>query len=183
MAERKSRPGLLPLAPRKSPSVRLELDLPHELLLPSPIPLLGTLTRFLREQEVEEEGSLLVRVGELLHELGEDGFSRVDHWQVEPGGWLPLPEATHESHVEPLGHLARALRDPAWTSLGSARGFAFRLSGPHDRRVDAEVLHRHRERQHSITLVLWGPPTTPDLRRLVRRLRSRFAPLKIRLRR
>jgi len=161
--------------------VRVELDLPHELLVPSPVPVLRQIESFLREQEVEEQGSLLLRAGELLDVLSSLGFRRVDHWEVDPGGWLPLPEATHAGRTEPVDHLIRALKSPAWKYLADARAFSVRVSSHEGRRADAVVLHRHREREHSITLDLWGPPSKGELRETVLRLRRRFSPLKVRL--
>jgi hypothetical protein len=173
-------------APLPSPEededrVRVELDLPHERLVPSAVPVLRQIESFLREQEVEEEGSLLRRSAALLDELGDLGYSTVDHWEVDPGGWLPLPEAIHRGRIEPVGHLVRALGSPAWAYLAEARAFRVRLSSDHGRRLDADIRHVHRERQHSITLDLWGPPEPRDLHRLVGRLRRRFAPLRVRL--
>jgi len=161
--------------------VRIELDLPHEVLRPSIVPVIRQIRAFLREQEVEEQENLLVRVGELLDELGGLGYSRVDHWEVEPGGWLPLPEATHAGRFEPVGHLLRALKSPAWWPVAEARGFGVRLTSPDGQRADARVLHWHREREHSVTVDLWGPPTEAELHRVVGALRQRFAPLKVRI--
>jgi hypothetical protein len=162
-------------------SVRVELDLPHELLRPSSVPVVRQIEAWLHEQEIVEQESLLVRVGELLDELGSQGYSRVDHWEIEPGGWLPLPEASHAGRYEPVAHLLRALKSPAWAPLASARSFAVRLSSGDGRRADARVRHRHREREHSVSVVLWGPPPEPELRRTVAALRSRLAPLRVRV--
>ncbi len=178
-ARRDERPDEPPELP--SGRVRVELDLPHELLRPSSVPVVRQIETWLREQEVEEEGSLLVRVGELLHELGGQGYARVDHWEVDPGGWLPLPEASHAGRFEPVAHLVRALKSPAWSPLSSARSFAVRLTSEDGRRADARVLHRHREREHSVTVDLWGPPPEAELRRTVAALRQRLAPLRVRL--
>jgi len=161
--------------------VRVELDLPHEILRPSPVPVLRQIEALLREQEIEEHGSLLVRAGELLEALGSLGYHRVDHWEVDPEGWLPLPEASHAGLTEPVGHLLRALQSPSWRFLAESRAFSVRLSSDDGRRADAVVLHLHREREHSITVDLWGPPSKTELREAVARLRSRFSPLKVRL--
>lgn len=175
-----SKKRAVPDRPRRQEGrVRVELDLPHELLRPTPVPVLRQLEAFLREQEVEEHDSVLTRVGELLHELASLGFRRVDHWEVEPGGWLPLPEASHAGRIEPVEHLLRALRSPAWRFLAEARSFSVRLSSEDGRRLDAVVLHFHREREHSITLDLWGPPTKQALRETLAHLRRRFSPLKV----
>jgi len=161
--------------------VRIELDLPHERLLPSPVPVLRKIISLLSEQEVEEEGSLLARAAELLHGLGELGYRRVDHWEVDPGGWLPLPEAAHAGRFEPVEHLRRALRSPAWGYLAQARGFSVRLSSDDGLRADARVLRVHREREHSVVLDLWGRPSGAEIRRTVEALRSRFVPLRVRI--
>ncbi|HYA11284.1 MAG TPA: hypothetical protein VEH10_06425 [Thermoplasmata archaeon] len=173
--------GVGPRAGGEDTRVRIDLDLPHELLKPSPLPVLRQIAALLREQEVEEQGSVLVRVGELLDELASLGFRRVDHWEVDPGGWLPLPEATHAGLAEPVDHLLRALKSPAWRFLAESRAFSVRLSAEDGRRADAVVLHLHREREHSITVDLWGPPSKTELRETVQRLRRRFSPLKVRL--
>jgi hypothetical protein len=161
--------------------VRIELDLPHELLRPSGLPVLRQLQALLREREIEEEGSVLLRTAELLDLLAEAGYGRVDHWEVVPGGWLPLPEAGHRGRIEPVGHLVRALKSRAWAPFAKADGFRVRLSSDADERADAHVLRLHRERQHSITVDLWGPPSGADVHRLVERMRKRFEPLKTRI--
>ncbi len=161
--------------------VRIELDLPHELLRPSGLPVLRQIQALLREREIEEEGSVLLRAAELLDVLAEAGYGRVDHWEVVPGGWLPLPEASHRGRIEPVGHLIRALKSRAWAAFAKADGFRVRLSSDREARADAHLLRRHRERQHSITLDLWGPPSGTEVHRLVERLRKRFEPLKTRI--
>lgn len=170
-------------APAPVARVRLELDLPHERLEPSPIPILRQIEALLREQEVEEEGSILQRVAGLLHELGELGYDRVDHWEIDPGGWLPLPEPSHRGRTEPLPHLLRALQSRAWAALSGATAFSLRLADDHDHRADAVVLRRHRERQHSIRIDFWDPPPATRLHALVERLRQRFSPLRVHLQR
>jgi hypothetical protein len=161
--------------------VRLEVDLPHERLVPSAVPVVREFESLLREQEIEEAGSLVLRTAELLDELAGLGFRRVDHWEADPEGWLPLPEASHRGRTEPTTHLLNALRSPSWGFLAQSKAFSVRLSSEDGRRVDAVVLHYHRERQHSITLDLWGPPSKAELREVIDRLRRRFSPLKMRL--
>jgi len=163
--------------------VRVALDLPHERLNPSVVPVIRQIEAWLHEQEVEELGNFLVRAAELLDELGGLGYSRVDHWEVDPGGWLPLPEATHAGRYEPVQHLIRALQSPAWLTLSEARSFAVRLTSTDGARADARVFHVHRERGHSITVDLWGTPSAKEVRQLVDRLRNRFTPLRVTVRR
>jgi hypothetical protein len=135
----------------------------------------------LREREVVEVGDLLLLTARLLHSLSADGFSRVDHWEVEPGGWLPLPEPVHERIVEPVGHLLRALKSGAWERIADARAFSMRLSGRGDLRADATVRRLHRERTSSISLDLWGRLTSRDVRDVVGSLRERLPVLRSRV--
>jgi hypothetical protein len=157
----------------------VEVDLHHELLTPSRLPLLRTFEGLLRERPVEEPGSLLTLVGAVLGSLGHAGLSRVDHWEVSPGGWLPLPEPTHASLIEPLAHLVRALGAPEWAELSRADRFSVRLSGAGDHRADVVVRRTHREREHTISLDLTGRWRSNDVRRLVSRMRRDLPVLRI----
>lgn len=144
-------------APRRPfAHVRLEVDLQPEIVRSPPGAVFDRLEALLREREVVEIGDLLRLTGRALHAFAGLGFRRVDHWEVEPGGWLPLPEATHADRFEPLGHLLRALEDPGWSGLAARRAFAVRLSGPADLRADLVVRRLHRERRHSLTVELRG---------------------------
>jgi hypothetical protein len=161
--------------------VRLEIDLRHEQLAPPRIPLLQQLEGLLRERAVVEQGDLMRLSAAALHALAARGFSRVDHWQVEPGGWLPLPEPTHATLAEPVGHLIRALESDAWRRVALAREFSVRLSGPTKFRADLVVRRVHRERGHSMTLELRGRIATRELEALVRALRGRLPVLRTRV--
>ncbi|MGD1100234.1 MAG: hypothetical protein ABR888_07855 [Thermoplasmata archaeon] len=136
--------------------VRLEIDLVKEAFRRRGPLFLHRLEAVFREQEVVEVEGLLRPAALVLHALGSRGFSRVNHWEVRPGGWLPLPEPAHERLVEPVGHLVHALRSDAWKRVGDARSFAVRLSGPGELRADVTVRRVHRERAHAITLELFG---------------------------
>jgi len=132
----------------------------------------------IREREVVEIGDLLRLAAGALHALASQGFSRVDHWEVQPGGWLPLPEPSHPRIIEPVGHMQRALRDDRWQHLGSARSFAVRLSGTIPFRADVVVRRIHRERVHSVSLDLWGKVTATNVRDVVSALRGRLPVLR-----
>lgn len=140
--------------------VHLEVDLEPEVVRAPSIPVLRQVERLLREREVVEVGDLLRLTAALLHALAAVGFRRVDHWEVEPGGWLPLPEESHTKIEEPIGHFLRALANDSWRGLAARRSFALRLSGPAGVRLDAVARFRHRERSHSLSLDLRGsiPP-------------------------
>jgi hypothetical protein len=158
--------------------VRLEIDLRHERLAAPTVPLLGEFERLFRERPVVEHDDLLRLSGEALHAFAQRGFTRVDHWEIEPGGWLPLPEPTHVSLAEPVGHLARALKSEAWRPFALARVFAVRLSGHPKIRADLEVHRVHRERGHSITIDLRGWISGKDLEGVVRAIRERLPVLR-----
>jgi len=161
--------------------VVLEIDLRHEQLERPRIPLLQQLEGLLRERSVVERGDLLRLSAAALHALAGRGFSRVDHWQVEPGGWLPLPEPTHARLAEPVGHLLRALASPAWSRLAEAREFSVRLSGKLKFRADLVVRRVHRERGHSLTIELRGSITPREVEGLVHALRGHLPVLHSRL--
>ena len=164
--------------PRAFSHVALEVDLRQERLAEPSVPVLRQLEALLREREVVEHGDLLRIVGGVLHAFSSVGFHRVDHWELTPGGWLALPEATHASLAEPVGHLLRALQSDAWRPHASAREFAVRLSGPPRIRADLVVRRIHRERGHSISIDLRGTITAPDVRSLVRAIRERVPVLR-----
>jgi hypothetical protein len=152
--------------------VRLEVDLVHEAFRREGLPFLRRLESVFREREVVEVEGLLRLTAAVLHALSARGFSRVDHWEVRPGGWLPLPEPAHERLTEPVGHLLNALRSEAWKRVADAHAFALRLSGSGDVRADVKVRRVHREHGHAITLELFGPMSERDLAGIVRELRA-----------
>lgn len=158
--------------------VRLEVDLGHEVIARPSLPFLGEIRAFLKERELEEEESLLDLEAALLHALQALGFSHVDHWEVDPGGWLPLPEAVHPGLIEPVGHLLKALASDRWQEIARAHGFSVRLSGDGERRVDAVLRRRHREREHSLSLDLRGRWPSYDVHRAVNALRERLPVLR-----
>lgn len=152
--------------------VRLDIDLVHEAFRRRGLPFLHRLEAIFREREVVEVEGLLRLVARMLRALAARGFSRVDHWEVRPGGWLPLPEPAHERLIEPVGHLLNALRSDAWRRVAGARAFSVRLSGAGDVRADLTVRRVHRERGHAATLELFGPVSQHDLEALERSLRA-----------
>lgn len=142
--------------------------------------MVGGLEAILREREVVEMEGLLRVTAELLHALGSRGFSRVDHWEAQPGGWLPLPEPAHERLAEPVGHLLNALKSPAWRHVARARSFSARVSGSGDLRANFTARRLHREWRHAITLELFGPASERDVRGIERALRAGIAIARLR---
>jgi hypothetical protein len=158
----------------------LEVDLVHEAFRRRGLPFLHRLEAIFREREVVEVEGLLRLVAKLLHALAARGFSRVDHWEVHPGGWLPLPEPAHERLVEPVGHLLNALRSNAWRRVAGARAFSARLSTTGVLRADFTVRRVHRERGHAITLELFGPLAEKELVSIERALREDLSIVRLR---
>jgi hypothetical protein len=154
--------------------VQLELDVEHERYRPEPVSLLAPLTSLLREREVEDAEDLLTMTAQVLRALAGAGFGRVDHWEVRPGGWLPLPEATHGRLAEPVSHLMKALSSAEWAPVGSAHTFAVRLSGPDPIRLDLVVRRLHRERAHAVSLDVWGPVPRRFVEDMVVRVHDRL---------
>jgi len=153
--------------------LRLEIDLHPEIVREPSVRVFERLEALLQEREVVEVGDLLRLTARVLHAFSAVGFGRVDHWAVEPGGWLPLPEGSHDRPEEPVGHLLRALEDPAWSGLGGRRSFALRLSGRIPYRADVVVRRLHRERRHALTVELRGKVPHDDVRRIVAALAER----------
>jgi len=160
--------------------VRLEVDLVHEAFRRRGLPFVHRLEAVFREQEVVEVEGLLHPAAHVLRALASHGFSRVDHWESRPGGWLPLPEPAHERLTEPVGHLLNALHSNAWKRIGGARSFAMRLSGAGATRADVTVRRVHRERAHAITLELFGPMPERELHGIERSLREELSVARLR---
>jgi len=166
---------------RRFSHVHLEVDLEPEIVREPRLPVVRQMEALLRERQVVEFGDVLRLTAGLLHAFSSQGFSRVDHWEVVPGGWLPLPEAGHDRRTEPVGHLLRALASDAWRRIAEARGFSVRLSGTGTIRADAVVRHVHRERMHSISIDLWGRITPTDVKDLFGSIRARLPVLRARV--
>jgi hypothetical protein len=158
--------------------VHLEVDLEPDIVREPGFPILRQMEALIREREVVEIGDLLRLSASALHALASAGFSRVDHWEVQPGGWLPLPEPSHRGLIEPVGHMLRALRNDRWQHLANARSFAVRLSGSVAFRADVVIRRVHRERTHSVSLDLWGKVKATDVRAIASAFRERLPVLR-----
>ena len=167
--------------PRIYAHVRLEIDLAPETVREIGLPVLRQIETILREREVVEVGDVLRLTARLLHAFSAEGYSRVDHWEADPGGWLPLPEPTHEGHREPVGHLLKALESDAWKRIAMARTISVRLSGPTEMRADLTVRRVHRERRPAVSLDLWGTVRASAVRDLVGAIRDRLPILRSRV--
>jgi hypothetical protein len=120
-------------------------------------PFLQRLESVLSEKELVESADLLRLAGATLHAFAARRFRWIDHWEVQPGGWLPLPERkSHRAPEEPVGELLKALESGTWAPAAKARSFAVRLSDRSGNRADIVVRRVHRRRRHALSLDLWG---------------------------
>lgn len=159
---------------------RFEVDLVHEAFRREGSAWLHRLQAVFREREVVEVEGLLQVTASLLQGLSSLGFRRVDHWEVHPGGWLPLPERAHRQLVEPVGHLLAALESSAWRGVREAHSFGVRLSGVSGPRIDLVVRRVHREWTHAVTVEVRGEASPAELGRVERALRSSISVARLR---
>src|SRR5208282_578565 len=135
--------------------VHLEVDLMAGTVTPTAVPVLQRLEALLGMRKIVEAADLVRLAGRTLHAFSARGFRRVDHWEVSPGGWLPLPEpSTRRSREELVGHLLKILESDAASSVASARTFSVRLSDFHGNHADVIVRRVHRARRPAIELDL-----------------------------
>lgn len=129
----------------------------------------------LRERLVREPDGLVRLVAQVLHALSAKGLRQVDHWELDPSGWLALSERreTGPSEAETVGLLLDALDQLPKGEIGRARGFAARVSGG-GQRADVEVRRVHRERRPALALDLWGRWTRAEVRGVVEAVAARL---------
>jgi hypothetical protein len=139
--------------------VQFEFDLAPTPTNSAGVPLLERLAQRLKERRIVEHGTLVQLAAATLHALSSQGFRRVDHWEIVPGGWLPLPAQLKDPGAqEPVGDLLELLESGAWSSIASARSFSARMSDFSGGRADVIVRRVHRLR-HALTLKLWRTMT------------------------
>jgi len=153
--------------------VHLEVDL--ERPAAPDTPALRRLEELLGLRRIEESADLIRLTGATLHALSALGFRRVDHWEVAPGGWLPLPDRSgRPKSDEPVGHLLDALASDDWGPIAQARSFSLRLSGIGGKHADIVIRRAHRRSRHSVSLDLHGTWTHDEVERLRGALAARL---------
>lgn len=160
---------------------RIEIDLQHELPAASRLPFLEELGAILRERRIEDRDSLAELAAALLNALSTQGFSRVDHWEIDPGGWLPLPEIALTGNGTPVDHLLRTFRGGHADDLARALGFLVRLSGEGEWRADAVLRRIHRERDHTLSVDLWGRFDAHDAHQVITALKERLQVVRVQI--
>jgi hypothetical protein len=144
--------------------VHLVVELKSSAVTPTAVPVLQRLEALLGMRKIVEAADLIRLAGWTLHAFSARGFRRVDHWEVAPGGWLPLPEASARRPTEePVGHLLKILESDAARSIAQARTFSVRLSDFHGNHADVIVRRVHRARRPAIELDLRGIWTRSDV--------------------
>ncbi|MGI0131917.1 MAG: hypothetical protein ACREDK_02290 [Thermoplasmata archaeon] len=156
--------------------VHLEVDLTPGSERTSNLPVLREIEDALREAEVQELGSLISLTGGALHGFAAAGYRQVDHWEIRPGGWLPLHHLPKGPQAVGVGLLLEAMKLRNWDKVEKAREFAGRLSGPGGRRLEFILRRVHRERRHSLSIDLFEPGTVEHVREVVAAL-SRHLPV------
>ncbi|MEM0129433.1 MAG: hypothetical protein QXG65_04660 [Thermoplasmata archaeon] len=138
--------------------VRIEIDLaPPE--ASTEAGLLARLARSVGSRGPRASRALLTTGGLLLHAFASDGFVRVLHWEVAPGGWLPVAGSAPPDggEAEPLGRFERALADAGGAAAAArARRLAFRLGATDGRHADVVVRPRSTAFHHAATIDLVG---------------------------
>ncbi len=153
----------------------LGIDLSPDVVVKADAPLLLRLERALSEKKIVEAADLVRLAGGTLHALAARRFRQVDHWEVSPGGWLPLPTGKPRRGVaEPVGDLMAAVESNAGPSLAQARAFSARLSDEQGHRVDLVLRRVHRQRRHALSLDLHGVWTRETIRDLIGSLSERI---------
>jgi hypothetical protein len=153
----------------------LEIDLKVETIPTEGAPLLERLQAALSEREMVESKDLLLLAAGTLHALSARRFRWIDHWEVQPGGWLPLPgHKSKREAEEPVGELLKAIEGGAWESATKANSFSVRLSDRRGNRADAIVRRVHRQRRHALSLDLWGSWTKETIEDVTGSLSSRL---------
>jgi hypothetical protein len=155
--------------------VHLNVDLQSEPGELPPVPALQQLENLLSGRRIVEAAGLVRMAGGTLHAFSARGFRRVAHWEVAPGGWLPLPEPTRRpSKEETVGHLAKILESDQARSIEKARTFSVRLSDFNGNHADVVVRRVHGKRRPAISLDLQGYWTREDLEKLKGALADRL---------
>jgi hypothetical protein len=124
---------------------------------------------------------LLALAAATLHAFSSRGFRWIDHWEVAPHGWLPLPGEGDRKSRESLGQLLTLLRDGGTTRFEGATSFAARLSDTGGGRADIVLRSRRRSGRNALTMDLYGTWSQSDLAALHSALAGRLPVEKVRL--
>ncbi|MHB8351597.1 MAG: hypothetical protein ACYDFT_02745 [Thermoplasmata archaeon] len=156
--------------------VHIEIDLSDPSARTDDGSLLERLETLLSERKIVEGSNIVRLAAGTLHALSARRFRWIDHWEIEPGGWLPLPVrgSGAPSSEEPVGHLLVAIESGMWNPAAEALKFSVRISDRRGNHVDAIVRRVHRQRRHALSLDLRGSWTKATVDALTASLASRL---------
>jgi hypothetical protein len=155
--------------------VRYVFDLATQPGQPIDHPTAEALRRVVDRKQLEAGSDMVHLAAAALHAMSARQFRWIDHWEVRPGGWLPLPDRKNRTgDEEPIGNLVDALESDAWAPAARARSFSVRLTDHAGDRADIVLRRVPRLGRHSITLDLWGHWTRESAGEVVASLSSRL---------
>jgi len=144
--------------------VRLDVELQPGPIGKSALPALQRLEQILGVRPIHEAAGLLRLAGGTLHAFSARGFRTVDHWELSPGGPLPVPpRSARPRKEETLGHLAKAVESDESGAFARARSLSVRVSDFHGNHAEVTVRQVHRQHRAAISLDLRGFWTREDL--------------------
>jgi len=153
--------------------VRYEIDLNSDPAQQVKHPWMEELKEVIERKKLEEGGDLVHLTAATLHGMAARRFKWIDHWEVHPGGWLPLSSHKDEGE-EAIGPLLSALESDQCPPVDKAKEFSVRLSDHAGDRADVTVRRPPHVGHHSITLDLWGKWTGESAEDVVGSLGSRL---------
>lgn len=152
-----------------------EIDLAADAGEPVKHPWFSELKVVLEHQKIEEGAEIVHMVAAVLHGMSARRFKWIDHWEVHPGGWLPLPDRKNrDAGEEPVGVLLSALERDDCPPVAKAHEFSVRLSDHQGDRADVVVRRPPHLGHHGITLDLWGKWTGESAEDVVAAIHSRL---------
>lgn len=144
----------------------LEIDIAPGDVRQGDAPHLQQVEQALSHDQLAETSDLVILTAGVLHAFSARRFRQIDHWEVSPGGWLPLPAAkSRRGSEEPVGEFLKTLEAGSSSPVSKARTFSARLSDGQGHCIDVAV--RRAQRGHAISLDLRGVWTRDTIRELV----------------
>jgi hypothetical protein len=160
----------------------LEVDLVGAPKAPKRVHLLERLESLLSVRKEVEAADLLRLTAATLHALSARRFRWIDHWEVQPRGWLPPPTREDRTATgEPVGQFLTALTSGEWTAAPMAKVFSVRLSDREGNHVDLVLRRVHPRSRHALSLDVWGHWTRVMIEGVSASLSSRLPVAKVTL--
>jgi len=137
--------------------LRYEIDLATDAGNSVKHPWFSELKVVLERKNIDQGDEIVHRAAGVLHGMSARRFKWIDHWEVHPGGWLPLPgRKNRDEGEEPVGTLLAALDRDDCPPVSKAHELSVRLSDHQGDRADVIVRRSPHIGHHAITLDLFG---------------------------